>query len=224
VSEIQAYYNRIGSEYDNDRFGSSSYGQYIHHQECAFFAKWLPEQPKGRVLDMGCGTGRFMDRATDGVDFSEGMMAEARKRHPEKRFHFGTITETGLEAASFDKAFSMHVLMHLDEATTNGFFEEAHRLLKHDGLLIVDFPSATRRSFGQRKVENWHGSNAFTVAGLQKMTSEKFDLIAKRGILFFPIHRFPKGVRKALLAFDTLLCRTFLRSYASYLIIVLRKK
>lgn len=224
MSEIQAYYNRIGSEYDNDRFGSSSYGQYIHRQECAFFAKWLPENPKDRVLDLGCGTGRFMDRATDGVDFSEGMMAEARKHHPEKRFHFGEITETGLETAAFDKAFSMHVLMHLDKATTNGFFKEAHRLLKKEGLLVVDFPSAKRRSFGQRKAESWHGSNAFAVAELKSRTAGMFDLIEQRGILFFPIHRFPVWSRRALLAFDTLLCRSFLRSYASYLIVVLRKK
>lgn len=224
MSEIQAYYNRIGSEYDNDRFGSSSYGQYIHHQECTFFARWLPENPKNRVVDMGCGTGRFMNRATDGVDFSEGMMAEARKRYPEKQFHFGEITETGLPSEAFDKAVSMHVLMHLDAATTTGFFNEAHRLLKKDGLLIVDFPSARRRSFGQRKTENWHGSNAFTVEELRALTAGKFQVVAQRGILFFPIHRFPKGVRKALLAVDTLLCRTFLRSYASYLIIVLRKQ
>jgi SAM-dependent methyltransferase len=223
TESIRDYYNRIGAEYDDDRFGSS-YGRFVHRQECAFFRKWLPEDPSGKVLDMGCGTGRFMNRATDGIDFSPGMMAHAQRKYPEKHFHQGDITGTGLPSETFDKAFSMHVLMHLDGKTSVDFLREAHRILKPGGLFIVDFPSAKRRSFGQRKADGWHGSNALDLQQLQQISGDNWELMTVRGILFFPIHRFPKLMRKSLLAIDNLLCRSFLKSYASYLVVVLRKK
>ena len=222
---VKAYYDRIGKEYDEDRFGRSSYGQYIHKQECAFLDRWLPENPAKAVLDMGCGTGRFMTRATDGVDFSEGMTEEAKLKFPDKQFHIAEITDTHLPAESFEKAFSMHVLMHLDAETTTRFLNEAHRLLVKDGLFIVDFPSAKRRSFGQRKVNatHWHGSNAQNTADLLSLGNGKWKLVAKRGILFFPIHRFPVRMRSFMRFFDNLLCRSFLKGYASYVIVVLQK-
>lgn len=223
---VKAYYDRIGHEYDDDRFGSSSYGQYIHRQECAFLDRWLPENPQEKVLDMGCGTGRFMARATDGVDFSEGMLAEAFKKWPEKHFHTASITETGLPEATFKKAFSFHVLMHLDEPTTIQFLAEAHRIVENGGYLIVDFPSEKRRSFGQRKVsaDHWHGSNAHTIASLLEVGKGQWKLGKSRGILFLPIHRVPKKLRPYLRWIDDLLCRSFLRNYASYLIVVLKKQ
>lgn len=223
TESIQAYYDRIGAEYDSDRFGSS-YGQYVHRQETAFFRKWLPLNPSEPVLDMGCGTGRFMDRATDGIDFSEGMMELAREKYPDKRFHTGDITATQLPDSAFQKAFSMHVLMHLDHRKTTDFLQEAHRILQPGGWLIVDFPSAKRRAFGQRKVNHWHGSNALNTSELLALSPHQWQLVAARGILFFPIHRFPVRLRKMVLFFDNLLCRSFLKSYASYVVVVLRKR
>ncbi|HLP54291.1 MAG TPA: class I SAM-dependent methyltransferase [Fluviicola sp.] len=222
---VKAYYDRIGKEYDDDRFGKSSYGQYIHKQECAFLDKWIPENPSKAVLDMGCGTGRFMTRATDGVDFSEGMTSEAKQKFPEKNFHLASITDTGLPSGSFEKAFSMHVLMHLDQETTAKFLDEAHRLLAEDGLFVVDFPSAKRRSFGQRKVKgtHWHGSNAQNTADLLRLGNEDWKLISKRGILFFPIHRFPVRIRPFMRFFDNIMCRSFLKGYASYVVVVLQR-
>ena len=223
AESVQGYYNRIGAEYDEDRFGASSYGQYIHRQECAFLNRWLPENPNCPVLDMGCGTGRVMSRATVGVDFSEGMLTQAKLKYPAKQFHFGEITATNLPENQFEKAFSMHVMMHLDEPTTRQFLVEAHRILQPNGLLIVDFPSAKRRSFGQRKVTNWHGSNALNVSDLMAFGDGKWEIVKSRGILFFPIHRFPVSMRKAVQVIDNWFCRSFMKSYASYLIVVLKK-
>jgi ubiquinone/menaquinone biosynthesis C-methylase UbiE len=220
---VQSYYNRIGAEYDRDRF-ANSYGSYIHRQECAFLDDWIPENPTDRVLDMGCGTGRFMARAAEGVDFSTGMLDEARKKFPDRQFHEASITHTDLPDDTFDKAFSMHVLMHLDETTTSDFFKEAGRIVKRGGLFIVDFPSARRRGFGQRKAENWHGSNAFRTMDLPGVLTGDWEVVAERGVLFFPIHRIPKKMRGMFRWLDNLLCASFLKGYASYIIVVLRKK
>jgi SAM-dependent methyltransferase len=39
---------------------------------------------RGKVLDAGCGDGRFIEYADVGVDFSRGMLTRAKKRHPHK--------------------------------------------------------------------------------------------------------------------------------------------
>lgn len=223
TESVQSYYNRIGSEYDQDRFGNS-YGAYIHRQEASFLNRWLPENPTGKVLDMGCGTGRFLSRATEGVDFSEGMLAQAAVRFPDKPLHTASITATGLESNAFDSVFSMHVLMHLDRDTIEGFLDEAYRLLKTGGTCVVDFPSAHRRSFGQRKSDHWHGSSAFRLGNLPGANPEKWELLAVRGILFFPVHRIPVRLRGFFIGLDNLFCRSFLKRYASYLVVVMRKR
>lgn len=225
TESVQSYYNRIGAEYDQNRFGNT-YGAYIHSQEKAFLNHWLKKNPGSgeRVLDMGCGTGRFMSRATHGVDFSDGMMEQARKKFPEKQFVKASITATGLEDGSFTKVFSMHVLMHLDEVTSRQFFEEAYRLLQPGGLFIVDFPSRKRRSFGQRKAGNWHGSNAYDVPALPGFYEGRWKLVGARGILFFPIHRIPVRLRSFVRFFDNLLCRSWFKGYASYIVVVLQKR
>ena len=41
---------------------------------------------KGKILDAGCGDGRFIAYADVGVDFSKGMLKKARSRYRYKDF------------------------------------------------------------------------------------------------------------------------------------------
>ena len=226
MSAITDYYDTLGPQYDDNRFGSS-YGKYIHSQELLFFHDHFTVPPSGPVIDLGCGTGRFLQFATDGIDFSEGMLDVARAKFPDKTLTAGDITDSGLPAGAFAKAFSMHVVMHLDHRSTQDFLAEAHRLLRPGGLLLFDFPSLKRRAFGQRKATSWHGSNALGIAQVREWMSagaSQWELVAARGVLFFPIHRLPVFMRRPLIWLDTLLCRSFLKEYASYVMVVIRKR
>lgn len=223
TDSIKAYYDALGQTYDENRFGSS-YGKYIHEQEVMFLDKYLPAQPDVATLDMGCGTGRFLTRATDGLDFSQGMLAVAQKKFPEKRLSLGDITHTDFSENIFSKIFSMHVVMHLSEETTQAFILESYRLLEPGGLLVFDFPSQKRRGIRPHRGGDWHGANSYNLQHIQQLMAGTFKLVEARGILFFPIHRFPGFLRHFFLKLDNFLCRSFLKEYASYLILVLQKK
>lgn len=119
-----------------------------------------------RVLDLGCGKGRFaralQGRGADvaGVDLSAGMLAEAdgvaRVRGSARRLPFA--------AGSFDAAIAVEVFEHLDPTTRAEAVAEARRVLAPRGVLaIVDknavsldarrpwLPSALVKSIDERR-------------------------------------------------------------------------
>jgi malonyl-CoA O-methyltransferase len=96
------------------------------------------------VLDLGCGTGRhslwLAGRGANvtAVDFSEGMLAEARRKPGAGavRFVVHDLHETlPFPSASFARVVSGLVLEHLDDL--GGFFREARRVLRPGGLAFV---------------------------------------------------------------------------------------
>jgi malonyl-CoA O-methyltransferase len=95
------------------------------------------------VLDLGCGTGRhsvWLSSAgarVTAVDFSEGMLAEARRKPGAETVRFVT-RDLHLPlpfTAEFDLVVSGLVLEHLRDL--DGFFAEAHRVLKPGGRAVM---------------------------------------------------------------------------------------
>jgi malonyl-CoA O-methyltransferase len=96
------------------------------------------------VLDLGCGTGRhslwLAARGADvtAVDFSEGMLAEARRKPGADavRFLVHDLHEPlPFADAAFDRVVSGLVLEHLQDL--GGFFREAHRVLRPGGAAVI---------------------------------------------------------------------------------------
>jgi ubiquinone/menaquinone biosynthesis C-methylase UbiE len=219
---VHAYYENIAAEYDLHRFGNS-YGAFVHQQEDAFVKNWLEKGPKNKVLNLGCGTGRFMEYATDGLDFSENMLQVAKQKYPNCQFHHADARTTQLAANSFDALLCLHVLMHQDKAASAQMLDECFRILKPGGLLIVDFPSAPRRKLMGHEPDGWHGANAYSLAEFQDLIIGKYKLEETVGILFFPLHRFPISLRKFIYPLDKTLCRSPLLELSSYLMLALRR-
>ncbi|MFT6961599.1 MAG: ubiquinone/menaquinone biosynthesis C-methylase UbiE [Flammeovirgaceae bacterium] len=222
--EIHQYYNQLASEYDSDRFGNS-YGQFIHAQEVNLLSKHIPKsETEIRILDLGCGTGRLSEFATDGLDFSEKMLEIAQSKHPEKQFHLGSVSETTFEENTFDFVFCFHVFMHLSEVEIEKSLAEIHRILKPNGIFLFDIPSEARRKLLGKTVEGWHGATSFSVEKLRNEYQEKWNFLEHEGIMFFPIHTFPKAIRQKMLKLDSLINRTFLKKWASYNLVKLQNK
>jgi malonyl-CoA O-methyltransferase len=95
------------------------------------------------VVDLGCGTGRHSlwlaaaGATVTAVDFSEGMLAEARRKPGAEavRFVAHDLHRPLPFAAEFDLVVSGLVLEHLREL--GGFFAEARRVLKPGGRAVV---------------------------------------------------------------------------------------
>ena len=221
-NDISNYYNELADKYDDDRFGNT-YGRYIDMQEKRIMSKLLKNNLKDRTLDLACGTGRFLDFACNGADASSQMLAIARQKYPDCNLQECNALETSFGNESFKTILSFHFVMHLNKEDTSAFLDETYRLLEPNGMLIFDFPSKYRRKLVNYKASSWHASNHLGIDDLEQIPN-KWIVEKYYGILFFPIHRFPVKIRFLFKGLDTLLCRSFLKKYASYLIVVMRKK
>lgn len=223
IDTIKKYYDDLAPTYDSNRF-ENSYGKYIDQQERTFLKSILEKNAFKNTLDLGCGTGRFLEFANHGVDISPRMIEIAQSKFPNTAIKEGSVSNIPYPENYFDLIFSLHVIMHLDLNITEDFLTESHKKLSLNGKLIFDFPSKKRRKLINYKSENWHAANDFSTAEILKMTENNWKLKTYKGILFFPIHRFPTWIRPFLGKIDTLLCNSFLKEYASYIIVELEKK
>jgi SAM-dependent methyltransferase len=104
----------------------------------------IPTRRPGRVLDIGCGDGSFLEALARqgweifGTELSEPIAATARKRLGEG-LRVGTIEKVGFAAASFDLVTFWHVLEHLDDPRLA--LSEARRLLRANGRVVVAAPN-----------------------------------------------------------------------------------
>lgn len=98
------------------------------------------------LLDVGCGTGRLLELAArrwgdaelTGIDVSEKMIAEARRRlQSDTRFDFkqGDAAALPLADAAFDTAFSTMSFHHWGDQTSG--IKEMARVLRPGGLFVL---------------------------------------------------------------------------------------
>ncbi|MGB2982193.1 MAG: class I SAM-dependent methyltransferase [Candidatus Zixiibacteriota bacterium] len=101
-----------------------------------------------RILDMCCGTGgatlAIAGKAGEtseivGVDLSWGQLRRARKKRrlSKVRFLEGDAASTGFENGHFDKVFITHALHEMPRETRLEVLNEAKRILKDRGRVIV---------------------------------------------------------------------------------------
>lgn len=223
IEAVKNYYDKLAPTYDTNRF-ENSYGKYIHHQERRFLEKIIKPKSQKKVLDLGCGTGRFLDFANYGVDISPKMIEIAQSKFPDAEIKEGSVSAIPFEDGFFDTIYSLHVIMHLNKEITVDFLKESHQKLNQNGQLIFDFPSKKRRKLVGYQSENWHAANHFSMDEIAKMTENNWKIESYRGILFLPIHRFPNWIRPFFIRIDSFLCASFLKEYASYIIVELEKK
>ncbi len=102
--------------------------------------------PRGapRVWDVGCGPGHVtaflagLGLRAAGIDLSDGMVTEARKRHPDLEFGTGSMTALPAANASWDGLVSFYSLIHMvDDADLRVALAEYRRVLADGGLLLL---------------------------------------------------------------------------------------
>lgn len=148
---------------------------------------------KGKLLDVGCAVGYFLEAARDdgwqafGVEISSFAARYARDSGFD--VFTGTLEEANHPAQSFDVVTLWHVLEHMEDPL--GCLLETHRILKKSGLVAIELPNIGSRKFKKLR-ENWDQLKPhehlyyFTPGALTKMVKKARFKIAE-------ISTVPKG-------------------------------
>jgi 2-polyprenyl-3-methyl-5-hydroxy-6-metoxy-1,4-benzoquinol methylase len=109
--------------YDND---AAAYAEEWHAQPTPVDLQDIIRRffiRNGATADIGCGSGREVGWLNangfpaTGFDASEGLLAEARRRHPSLSFAHAELPDLrGVAAGAYDNVLCETVIMHLDHA------------------------------------------------------------------------------------------------------------
>jgi len=132
-------YDRIARNYDSTFEGKFT----VRYKQKALEICDVPDS--GKVLDVGCGNGSLINAIRQknkmeayGIDISPKMIEECRRQYIGITFEVSTGEKIEFADETFDAVTICCVLHHLNDPQK--FFEEAYRVLKCGGILIVGEP------------------------------------------------------------------------------------
>lgn len=107
------------------------------------FAELVRETGGGEVADLGCGPGRVtaylagLGLSAFGVDVSGGMVALARRAHPQLRFLQGAMGELRVADGTLGGILAWYSVHHTPVDQLPALFAEFHRVLAPGGHLLL---------------------------------------------------------------------------------------
>jgi demethylmenaquinone methyltransferase/2-methoxy-6-polyprenyl-1,4-benzoquinol methylase len=182
-AQVAAMFDEVAPTYDrtNDllSFGQSRLWRKV-------VARAVAAKSGQSILDLAAGTGSStVAFAGEGIrlvagDFSEGMLAEGRKRHPEIEFVFADATKLPFKDAEFDAttiSFGIRNVVDVDVALTQMF-----RVTKPGGRIVIcEFSKVTNPifrpfyNFYLKKLLPWFSSLASKTPEAYSYLSESIE-------------------------------------------------
>lgn len=146
------------------------------------------ENITARLLDIGCGTGYFLDKArTNGYEISGIEKDKQSRKFAKNKFKLNVNDESALwsiEPNSFDIVTLWHVLEHLQHL--NEVVSKLNNILKPEGFLVLALPNYNSYDAKVYK-EHWAAYDVprhlwhFTPNTVEKLlTKHKFKVIARK--------------------------------------------
>lgn len=129
-------YNQISDEFSASRV--------YPWEELQVFIPYF--KPGFKVLDIGCGNGRFIksldeagvDYEYHGIDFSENLIKQAQQQFPQHSFEVADMRALDFDAASFDMVVSIAAFHHLtSKKERQDLLDNIYLWLKPGGYLFM---------------------------------------------------------------------------------------
>lgn len=230
-------------KYGKNYFEETSENLLLKNQR-PLFSRWVKiikrYKPSGKLLDVGCGLGFFLESAekyydAHGIDISEYSIREARKRTKRSKLSIGNATNLNYENEFFDVITAFDLLEHISSPIKA--LKDFHRVLKPNGIIIVRVPNVS--SIGEKiKKDGWFGYTDKTHISLlsnndwlnltKKTDFEILDIFYD-GLWDTPYFKFiPKILQDVFIKVPTLILFLlgvrFPKPYGENLCIIMRRK
>jgi len=146
AEQVRLAYDAMADDYAST-YRSTEPEQSIELAMVDYFAASL--RGDRRVLDVGCGTGRFLPILAnlmcdvEGIDLSPNMVRQAQKIHPSFATKVANLTDLPFEDSSFDGYFAWYSTIHCHDGDLNATIREAHRILRPGASILMAFQSGS---------------------------------------------------------------------------------
>ena len=145
VEELKLAYDShyYGEEESKFGFSVERFIDFYRYKRAKKTSSQIPQ--KARVLDLGCGNGRFLKHLSSLGDFElfgielEGVSAERAAKIKEINLKIGPLKENAFSPEYFDAVILFHVFEHLDKPEET--IKIINTILKKDGLLVISLPN-----------------------------------------------------------------------------------
>jgi ubiquinone/menaquinone biosynthesis C-methylase UbiE len=139
---LAASYDQVAADY-TARIADELAGKPLDRALLQAFAEQVATL--GPMADIGCGPGHvaaFLAACgvqVEGIDLSEGMIAQARRRYPTLAFRQGDMRALSGADERFSGIVAFYSIIHLAEAELLPTFQEWWRVLRPSGMILVAF-------------------------------------------------------------------------------------
>jgi SAM-dependent methyltransferase len=127
-----------------NKFASKFVSHFERKLDTAELDEFLKDIPQGGyILDAGCGSARDSAYIVSqgykalGIDLSEGLLAEAKKLHPEVTTQLMSLTNIDLDDETFEGIWCKAALLHLEREDVSKVLNDYKRILKQNGKLFI---------------------------------------------------------------------------------------
>lgn len=188
-----------------------------------------------KVLDIGCGTGVFLDyfhndfKSAVGIDSSGDMIKFAKKNHSGRniKYMLGNDCPLPFSDNSFDLVLSMGILEYVKDQQKH--IDEAIRVLKKNGILFLATPTKIMNLYNVARIAGlaaaryWKINKYLPFDELEDLINKNSGRIVEHKVLFFN----PSSIRLFDAFFDSI-NKAFSEKFNKYLFgpqyIVVRKR
>ena len=142
--KVESQYDLIAKDYQNI-LKDTIYYEKITARFCS--------KVKGNILDAACGNGFITNYIFQknsrviGIDLSQGMIHEAKKRYPKIKFQKMDMMQLNFKDNSFDGIFCFQAFEHIPPKQQERVLREFFRVLKEGGVLLFN---TNNRSYPKR--------------------------------------------------------------------------
>ena len=184
---IQKAYNEWSQTYDTDRNLTRDLDQQVLMEK-------LANQHFHSILEIGCGTGKntaflaHVGTRVHALDFSEGMIEEARKKvkATNVRFSLADLTQTWpCEDGAYDIIVCNLVLEHIEDFSF--VFSEAFRVLQARGRFLINELHPFRQYEG-KKARFDRGQGEIEVPAFVHHISDFLNAASDKGFRLVQLH------------------------------------